>query len=140
MQVIGRLGMMAIESRGVSSIGVGVLAFVFVMVAALGLYFSQAMPIFIAVFVICQGAGYGVISIIRPAITADFLGRTSFGSISGAMAILSVLGFALAPTLASILWERGGYDTVILTAFAAAVIGLGFFLLAIKLARSNRAV
>jgi len=135
MQVVGRLGMMAIEARGYSSIAVGILSFLFVMTAAIGLYFSPTFPMLAAVFVVCQGAGYGVVSIIRPAITADFLGRRGFGAISGSMAILSVLGFALSPTLASFIWFRGGYDAVIAGAFLVTLVGLGSFLLAAKLAK-----
>ncbi len=138
MQVIGRLGMMAIEAKGFSIVAVGLLSFSLVMIAATALYFAEALPALVAVFVICQGAGYGVISIVRPSITASFLGRLDFGAISGAMAIFSVLGFALAPTLASFIWARGGYDTVLICAFGATTTGLAIFLLAIKLAGANR--
>lgn len=134
MQVVGRLGMMAIEAKGFSSVAVGVLSFSFVMIAAVALYFSPALPFLVVVFVVCQGAGYGVTSIVRPAITASFLGRLDFGAISGAMAIFSVLGFALSPTVASFLWGHGGYDTVLIYAFGASSLGLTVFLCALKLA------
>ncbi|MGB1752591.1 MAG: MFS transporter, partial [Paracoccaceae bacterium] len=67
----------------------------------------------IGIFVVLQGAGYGVLSIIRPTVIAELLGRRDFGVIAGLLAVGFVIGTALAPTLGSFLWIFGDYDLVI---------------------------
>ena len=60
-------------------------------------------------------------SIIRPVIVAELLGRQDFGLVAGVLAMTFLIGAAFAPLLGSFLWESGGYDTVILiTAFLPA--------------------
>jgi len=135
MQVAGRVGMMGLEQRGVSTSGVALLSFIFVAMAAIVLYLSQSMIWLVFAFVVLQGAGYGVTSITRPAVTAEFLGRNGFGAISGAIAIPTVSGFALGPTLASVIWGVRGYDLVIGALFAITLVGMIAFLLARRLAR-----
>jgi MFS family permease len=75
-------------------------------------------------FVLLEGAGYGVISIMRPVITAELLGRHNFGVISGLIAIPFVGAVAASPTVAAVLWQAAGYDSVILLAAGAALLGL----------------
>ena len=78
----------------------------------------------IAVFVLLQGSGYGVTSITRPVVTAEILGRTGFGAISGAMAMGFVGGTAMAPLLGAEIWKRGGYDLVLQAVVGIVVAGL----------------
>ena len=82
----------------------------------------------IAIFVILQGAGYGVLSIIRPTVITELLGRRDFGIISGLLAIGFVIGTAIAPTVGSVLWIYGTYDLVII--FAISIPALALFTLA----------
>jgi MFS family permease len=76
--------------------------------------FSSFSPLFIIPFVLFQGGGYGVLSIIRPTVISELLGRRDFGTIAGLLAIGFMAGSAFSPTSASILWETGGYDLVII--------------------------
>jgi len=55
--------------------------------AAMCLLFGGGTTGLIAAFVILHGAGWGVTSIVRPVITAEFLGRQGFGVISGMIAL-----------------------------------------------------
>ena len=123
MQVAGRLAMMAAE-RHVSTrlISLGCLAAV--AISALSLLGASAVPGLIVVFVIFQGAGAGVESIIKPVVTAELLGRRNFGVVSGMLAVAVVGGFALGPTVGALVWQAGGYDLVILTALAIIAVGL----------------
>ncbi|NCF27676.1 MAG: MFS transporter [Gammaproteobacteria bacterium] len=132
MQVAGRLAMMAAE-RHVSILRIAAASFVSMGIAALALLGTSAVPVLLVAFVLFQGSGYGVTSIVRPVITADFLGRTNFGVISGLLALPFIIATAAAPTIAAFVWERGGYDRVILLAIVAAGIGLASILLAASL-------
>jgi predicted MFS family arabinose efflux permease len=134
MQVAGRLGMMAAE-RYASLTAITAVCFVLMGAATAALYLAGARPAFLALFVLFQGAGFGVNSIVRPSITAAFLGRDSFGAISGALAVGFMGAFAVAPTLAALTWSLGGYDLVIAAAFASVALGLACFAAAARLSR-----
>lgn len=123
MQVAGRLAMIAAE-RHVSNFGIGVACYLALAIAAMALLGTAAIPMLLVPFVLFQGSGYGVTSIVRPVITAEFLGRTNFGVISGLLALPFIAATAAAPTVAAFIWERGGYDRVILFAMATAGVGL----------------
>lgn len=123
MQVAGRLAMMAAE-RHVSILGIAMACYVALGIAALSLLGTSAIPALLVAFVLFQGSGYGVTSIVRPVVTAEFLGRANFGIISGLLALPFITATAAAPTIAAFVWERGGYDRVIVLALAATGIGL----------------
>lgn len=122
MQVAGRLAMMAAE-RHVSMFGIAVACFVTMGLAAACLLGAGNITGLVITFVILHGAGYGTTSIMRPVITAEFLGKNNFGVVSGMLAVPFMLGFAIAPTLAALIWGTGGYDLVLQVALA--IIGLG---------------
>ena len=132
MQVAGRLAMMAAE-RHVSILRIAAASFVSMGIAAVALLGTSAVPVLLVAFVLFQGSGYGVTSIVRPVVTADLLGRTNFGVISGLLALPFIIATAAAPTIAAFVWERGGYDRVIQLAIVAAGIGLVSILLAASL-------
>jgi MFS family permease len=122
MQVTGRLAMMAVE-KTVGSVVVAMSCFVALGVAAVALFGVGGEPIFLVVFVLCQGAGFGVSSILRPILIAELLGRRKFGVVAGILAIPFQMVFALAPSIAGIIWSIGGYDAVIASAAMASLVG-----------------
>jgi MFS family permease len=95
----------------------------------------SAVPALIVVFVLLHGSGYGVTSVTRPVVTAEFLGRENFGAISGMLATLFMAAFAVAPTVAAFVWELGGYDLVVVSALAIALCGMLLFSIAMQLHR-----
>ena len=113
---------MAVERR-ISTLVLSLGCHVALGLAAASLYGAGSASVLVAGFVVCQGAGIGVTSIMRPVIIADLLGRKDFGVISGLLAIPYMGGYALGPTMAALFWEAGGYDLVLLVAMAMAVIG-----------------
>jgi MFS family permease len=127
MQVAGRIVMMSVEHR-VSSMAIAIACQVSLAVAAVALMGAAAWPVLLAPFVMLQGAGNGVTSIIRPVLTAELLGRADFGVISGLTALVYISGFALGPTAGSLLWQTGGYNAMLVAAIAMA--GAGIVLLA----------
>jgi predicted MFS family arabinose efflux permease len=136
MQVAGRLAMMAAE-RHVSNLGIAMVCYVALGIAALSLLGTSVVPALLVAFVLFHGAGYGVTSIVRPVITAEFLGRANFGTISGLLAVPFITATAASPTIAAFVWERGGYDRVIMLALVAAGIGLLSLLLAASLSATR---
>jgi len=129
MQVTGRIAMMMAERR-VSTFGIAIGCFLGMAAAALVLRATSGANGLVFAFVILQGAAYGVTSIVRPVITAELLGRQNFGAISGLMAVPFMFGYAAAPMISAVIWAIGGYDVVILTAFAMTGIGLTTLLMA----------
>ena len=113
MQVTGRLIMLAFE-KYVSVFAICYACFASAFIAGCALLFSSFSSLFIIPFVLFQGGGYGVLSIIRPTVISELLGRKDFGTIAGLLAIGFMAGSAFSPTSASILWETGGYDLVII--------------------------
>ena len=122
-QVAGRM-LLAIVQKRVTAMMVAVIAFGGVVIAAALLMAAGVTPWLSFAFAIFQGGAYGLTSIIKPAITADFLGRTGFGAIAGWLALPYLIGFAFAPHIGSLVWAVGGYDLVILFAGAAALLGV----------------
>ncbi len=127
MQVIGRLGVVGIEER-VSALNIALVCLLAMTGAAMCLLGADDQPILLFVFVLFQGAGYGVTSIMRPVIVAQMMGTHHFGTTAGLLAAPFLLASAAAPSIAAVIWHMGGYDSVIW--FAAAVAVAGFSALA----------
>ncbi len=118
MQVAGRLAMMAAE-RYASTLILAIACYFSMGLAAAALYGTGWASGLVVVFVICQGAGVGVMSILRPVLIAECLGRRDFGVISGLIAVPTMIGYAFSPSIAALLREVGGYDLVLLLAILA---------------------
>src|SRR3546814_20996207 len=91
---------------------------------------ASLVPIMLLPFVILQGSGHGVTSIMKPLIIGDILGRANFGAVSGSQALIFKLSIAVAPFGGALLWAIGRYDLGLVTMLAAALPGLALFLLA----------
>lgn len=129
MQVFGRVLMVTIGKR-MSTILQGTLCFVGIAGGLALLYLARVEPWLALIFVIPYGASYGVVSIVRPVLTAEYLGRAGFGVISGMLGAPYMLGFAAGPTLAAVIWGAVGYDVVIGLAVALTLLGLTLIMLA----------
>ncbi|MEM6945452.1 MAG: MFS transporter [Pseudomonadota bacterium] len=140
MQVFGRLAMRLLETRTTAH-AVTRLGFVAVIAAALSILVASLAPgltlYLLPVFVVLQGMGYGVMSVMRPVRTRELLGQRDFGAISGALALPYLMAAALAPFLGALLWFVGGYDLVLLFTAAALAAGLMLYLRASALGRGS---
>ena len=132
MQVAGRLAIIAAGPR-VSTLGIFIAAYISMAIAALSLLSSGTVPVFLVSFILFQGAGFGVMSIMRPTMAAELFGRNNFGLISGSLAVPYLGAAAAAPTIAAIIWWVGGYDLVIFFAMGASGMGLVSLLVAATL-------
>ena len=112
MQVLGRLVVVSLGSR-VSTFGTAMGCFAGMFIGVTALISAEMAPWLAFAFVVPYGAAWGVISIVRPVLTADFLGRAGFGVISGMVAVPYTLGAAIGPLLAAVLWAQAGYGLVL---------------------------
>ena len=135
MQVAGRLAMMAAE-RHLSILAISLGCYIAMGLAAGALFGASLVTGLVAGFVIFQGAGAGVSSIMRPVVVAELLGRRNFGVVSGLIAVPYMGGIAAAPTVAALVWETGGYNLVLLLAIGVSALGLVALLAAWRAART----
>lgn len=134
MQVAGRLAMMSVE-RHVSNHTIATACFVALLCASVSLYWSSSIASLLVAFVILQGSGHGVTSIMRPVIVREVLGARNFGAKSGAVAVPFLVLWALSPFVGSLIWEVGGYDLVLVSIAGFAFIGLCSYRAAARLSR-----
>ena len=123
MQVMGRVLMAAFAARS-SALMLTALSFTAVTAASLLLMGAGNDPVMIFAFACLQGAGYGLSSVMRPVLSAELLGRSGFGGVSGAMATPVLLAGALAPLLGAVLWSSTGPSLALWAALSAPLIGL----------------
>lgn len=136
MQVVGRLAMMAAGTRAPTP-AVAVASFVGTTAAAAALLSIALGPVMVAAFVVLQGACYGVVSIVRPALIAEWLGRRGFGAITGALAIPFTAGYAASPTVAAAVEAYGGYDCMLVAVLGCSLVGLVAIIIAWRLVISR---
>lgn len=134
MQVLGRVLMMALEKRLSNRFVVGA-CFFSMGGSVLLLMFAGDFPPMIFAFVMLFGAGYGIVSIVRPVITRDILGQEGFGEKSGGMALFYLTGAALAPWFGSLLWDFVGYTVLLLVLSVMSLCGFGMYRLADRQSR-----
>ena len=135
MQVLGRIAIVAIGDR-ISTFATGTGAFFCMAIGLMALISAGAAPFLAIAFVVPYAAAWGVFSIVRPVLTADFLGRAGFGAISGMVAVPFTLGSAGGPFLAARIWESAGsYAPVLWLGFGLVLMGWVLILAARKSAR-----
>lgn len=132
MQVLGRVIMVSVQRR-VDIHGVAACCFIGMGVGAVALLFATGSEVLAIGFVVPYAASYGVISIVRPVVTAELLGRAGFGTIAGMLAVPYMLGSAAAPSVAALLWRAAGYNLVILFGIGLLTAGL----ISVRLARRS---
>mgnify|MGYP002737678231 CR=1 FL=1 len=128
----GRLVLLALGARMSTGRAV-VLSMSGVVLAGLLLFLAGVAPVMIFAFALAQGAGAGLMSILRPVLIAEVLGRAGFGAISGAVAVAPILASAAAPSVGAGLLALGGPGLVYAVCLGLA--GLGLALMLMLLAR-----
>ena len=131
MQVAGRLVLMATD-RFASTVVASTGCFAMMAMAGICLLHADAAPSLLVGFVVLQGAGIGIASVMRPVVTAELLGRRNFGVVSGMIGLMHMGGYALGPSVSAIVWAWGGYDRVVLLAAGAAAVAMILLLAAWK--------
>ena len=106
-QVLGRLVLLGLGAR-LSNARAMLWSLAGMVLACVALIAAGVVPGLIFGFAALQGAGVGLLSILRPVLIADILGRRGFGTISGAVAVAPILAAAAAPALGAGLLTLGG--------------------------------
>lgn len=106
-QVVGRLVVLVGAGR-VNNRRATLSSFGAIVAAGVVLLAAGAAPGLIFAVAALQGAGVGLVSILRPVLVADKLGHRGFGTISGAVAVAPILAAAAAPTVGAALLHMGG--------------------------------
>jgi len=136
MQVAGRLAVFMVE-RYVSRLVVAGGCFAFSLLAVICLYYAGTYPWLLIPSIILQGSGIGVMSIMKPVVSREIMGGKNFGTVSGAISVPFFTGAAFSAYLASLLWEQGGYDLVILVMMGIVSLGFISFLMAVRAKRQS---
>lgn len=118
-QVAGRVVLMLGQNR-VTSLFVTRATAACSLIAMAVLLVATRAPLLIFGFAALQGAAVGLVSVMRPVLTAEFLGREGFGAISGVLSIAPTIGMALAPIIGAGLFAMGGVPAILwFTVFVA---------------------
>lgn len=123
-QVLGRLALL-LQGARLSNAWATVLSLLAIFAASLALISAGVLPGLIFVFAAMQGAGAGLLSILRPVLVADILGRRGFGAVSGATSVAPILASAAAPSVGAALLQLGGPGVVLGSCLGLAVLALG---------------
>jgi MFS family permease len=121
LSVTGRLLLTGAQRRLRLPVVVAVV-FTIQAAAALSLPIVGASRIGAALAVVGFGIGFGVASLVKPAILADRYGTTAYGSIAGILATPITLAKAAAPLAAAGLLTADGYSPVLAVIGAACVV------------------
>lgn len=122
-QVAGRLLLMRWEARiGTPRATLWTLAAT--VAAAVALLVAGAAPALAFAFAALQGAAMGVITILRPMLTAEALGEAGYGTVAGFLSIPGLAATAAAPVLGAAILTAGGAFALTSTALALAVAAL----------------
>lgn len=126
-QVLGRLALLFGGTR-IDNRQSTLWSFGAVVAAAVVLMAAGAAPGLVFAVAALQGAGAGLLSILRPVLVADKLGHRGFGTISGAVAVAPILSAAAAPSVGAALLLMGGpgmiYGSCLVMAAAALAIAV----------------
>ncbi len=112
MHVTGRLVMMAGE-KALSNLLMTTYCFGGLCVSSLCLIAAGVTPSLLVLFVVLQGACFGMTTVLKALVTVDLMGSSGFGVISGLMAVPYLGGLAIAPFMGAFLWRLAGYDMMI---------------------------
>ncbi|MDN5787705.1 MFS transporter [Pseudorhodobacter sp.] len=123
-QTLGRFVLMQAEAR-IGTKRALLITIGMMLAASAALAGVGASGLLIFVFATLQGGAMGIMTILRPVLVADALGRAQFGAINGMLSISSLGASAIAPLVAAALFEGAGPMGMIGASFAMALAALG---------------
>jgi MFS family permease len=122
-QVVSRLILLKNSAR-IGNVAATLWSLGCIVMASVVLMLAGFAPVLVLGAAVLQGAGAGLLSILRPMLVADLLGRHGFGAISGGIAVAPILATAAAPSLGAALLHVGGPVAVYISCFVMAAVGL----------------
>lgn len=120
MQVAGRMVLLFFGPK-LTTRQAGIFVTVTLPASILGLIVLPPTLPWLIVFAGVYGAGNGVMTIVRGTAVPDLLTKEAYGTINGALSLISTIARAVAPFAAAAVWSyAGGYDAVLWMIFAGA--------------------
>lgn len=119
-QVVGRLVLMGAGGRTGSRFALW-MTMGMVVIAPVFLWFSSGLHALAFGFAALQGAGMGILTILRPVLVAERLGQERYGATAGLMAIPGLVAMGVSAPLGAGLLAVGGPQVVIFSAFIIAL-------------------
>ncbi|RRH76556.1 MFS transporter [Falsigemmobacter faecalis] len=110
-QVLSRLGLMWGGHRVSNHRGVMVLLSL-MLLASGALVAASAGLVFAVIYVACQGAAFGAMTILRPGLIADVMGPENYGSNAGKILMPTLFAGAMAPMIGAIMLENMGFEAL----------------------------
>jgi MFS family permease len=124
-QVAGRLALMLLgEARLGTARATGLMLGSLIAAGAVLWVAGWATGLILA-FAALQGVAVGLMSILKPVLTAEALGRAGFGAVAGAMAVGPLLGGAAAPFLGALVLDGAGATGLIAVTWTMALAAAG---------------
>ncbi len=133
MQVAGRAAMMLFGATARTHVMI-LMSFAGAALAGVILVSAGLNLTLVLIFAALQGASFGLVSLLKPAVIAETLGRRGYGVISGWLAVPYLVGGASGPWVGAVLWSVGGYDLALWSAVAMALTGLAAMIGVLRLA------
>ncbi len=133
MQVVGRLILSFLKHR-ITNHAISMSCFLIMGMSMAVLLKASSIPELVFLFVMMFGAGYGLVSIIRPVIARDILGEANFGVNYGMITLIYMMGSAISPFLGSLIWHFGGYDLLLYWLMAFAILGVSLYFVSYSIA------
>ncbi len=127
-QVIGRIVLMLMGARAPALLSTRT-AYVLLGCASLMLLAAGMAPRLIFAFAVLQGSAIGILSILRPVLIAEVMGRDGFGAISGGIAMGPLMANAASPLVGAALIGHGGPAALVGGSLTMALLGLGLMAL-----------
>lgn len=122
-QVVGRLIFMRYETGLRTS--VGTLWCYAASLCGLGLLaLAGVAPWLIFAFALLQGGANGMMTILRPVLIAESMGRRGFGQVAGMIQVPSLIGSALGPMVGGLLLQTSGVAMIGVVAGACGVVAI----------------
>jgi MFS family permease len=122
-QVVGRITFVPLEAR--FSPRTMAIILLILQAGSFALLLLGDTLIFIWAFVFIYGAALGMLTLVRPVLTAEAYGVASFGKINSVMSLIMTLAVTVGPFGASFVYERmGGYLPVLMLMVIISLIGV----------------
>lgn len=132
-QLAGRVTVLTLE-RFISLPAAGMIGTLLPVAAVLVLGVLEPHSPVVFVFAVAFGTGMGIKTIVQATAAPEFLGRTAYGALQGALMVPVYLAQALTPLLAAWIWQlRENYDLLEVLLLIAAGTSAASFLLATRL-------
>lgn len=124
-QFVGRFLLMLGQTR-ITAVAATLVAATGIVCASVALFAAGVSTWLIFAFAVCQGAAVGMLSILRPVLAVEVLGRRNVGAVFGMIAVGPLLASAAAPLAGAFLQGLGGPQGLVLGTFIIAVLALAF--------------